>query len=144
MNVYDFDGTIYEGDSTVDFYMYSLWVKPSLIRYLPKQVAGLLLYNLHIITKTQFKEYFFCFLRGFDRRSVVLDFWDKRRGKIGMWYLSKQKPNDVIISASPEFLLKPICEQLGIRILIASKVSPKTGEFTGKNCYGGGKGKAIL
>ena len=44
MNVYDFDGTIYDGDSTIDFFFYSLKKKPSLICYLPKQATGFLLY----------------------------------------------------------------------------------------------------
>ena len=44
--------------------------------------------------------------------------------------------SDLIISASPEFLLKPICGILGIKHLIASKVSPVDGKYTGKNCHG--------
>ena len=32
MNVYDFDGTIYNGDSTIDFYIYALKSKPSIIK----------------------------------------------------------------------------------------------------------------
>ncbi|MDE6357601.1 MAG: haloacid dehalogenase-like hydrolase, partial [Eubacteriales bacterium] len=46
---------------------------------------------------------------------------------------------DIIISASPEFLLKPICEKLGIKYLIASKVDKKTGKYEGLNCYGAEK-----
>ena len=41
-----------------------------------------------------------------------------------------------MISASPEFLLKPICARLGIRHLLASRVDPKTGLYTGANCHG--------
>lgn len=37
MNVYDFDGTIYDGDSSVDFFLYALKRMPSLIRYAPRQ-----------------------------------------------------------------------------------------------------------
>ena len=42
----------------------------------------------------------------------------------------------MIISASPEFLLKPICKKLGIKYLIASRVDPSTGMYLGENCYG--------
>ena len=38
MNVYDFDKTIYRGDSTKDFYFFLLRRHPVLIRYLPKQI----------------------------------------------------------------------------------------------------------
>ena len=34
------------------------------------------------------------------------------------------------------FLLKPICNRIGIKHLIASEVDPKTGMFTGENCRG--------
>ena len=42
----------------------------------------------------------------------------------------------MLISASPEFVLAPICRELGISALIASQVDPKTGKYTGKNCSG--------
>ena len=35
MNIYDFDGTLYDGDSTFDFILYSLKKHPSLLRFLP-------------------------------------------------------------------------------------------------------------
>ena len=37
MNVYDFDGTIYDGDSSVDFWLYSIRKKPSVfLKCLPE------------------------------------------------------------------------------------------------------------
>ncbi|MEE0264705.1 MAG: haloacid dehalogenase-like hydrolase, partial [Acutalibacteraceae bacterium] len=41
-----------------------------------------------------------------------------------------------IISASPEFLLELPCQMLGIKYLMASRVDPKTGKYTGENCHG--------
>ena len=136
MNVYDFDGTIYDGDSTVDFYLYSLKRNPALLRYLPKQAWGFLLYFCKRIGKTQLKEYFFSFLCGIEVQSTVESFWEQNQKKIYTWYLNQQKQDDIIISASPVFLLKPICNRIGIKHLIASEVDPKTGMFTGENCRG--------
>lgn len=136
MNVYDFDGTIYRGDSTVDFYLFALKKKPGLLRYLPKQMWGAILYVMKRIGKTEFKEYFYSFLSGMDGEKLLDDFWKQNRDKIGRWYLDRQQPDDMIISASPEFLLKPICESLGIRCLIASKVDIRSGKYTGRNCRG--------
>ena len=48
MNGYDFDKTIYDGDSTIDFYIYSLKRNITLIRYLPIQVYGFILYTVVI------------------------------------------------------------------------------------------------
>lgn len=136
MNVYDFDGTIYSGDSTVDFFLYVLKHRPSLICYVPKQAFGFLLYGLKRISKTKLKEYFFSFLSGIDAEKLAEDFWDQNQNKIFAWYFNQQKQDDIVISASPRFLLQPICGRLGIRHLIASEVDPKTGTFAGENCRG--------
>lgn len=136
MNVYDFDGTIYDGDSTVDFYLFALKHQPSLIRYLPRQFCGLLLFVLGRINKTQFKEYFFCYLPGIDAEELAQSFWKSKQSRIFDWYLRQKRPDDIIISASPEFLLKPICQRLGVNRLIASQVCAQTGLFAGENCRG--------
>ena len=136
MNVYDFDGTIYDGDSSVDFFLYALKRKPSLLFYILRQAWGFLLYGMKRISKTELKEYFFSFLSGLDAEKLAEDFWDQNHRKIYKWYLDQQHPDDIIISASPEFLLQPICSRLEIRHLIASKVDPETGMFAGENCRG--------
>lgn len=136
MNVYDFDGTIYDGDSTIDFFLFALKHKPSLLWYGPKQAWGFFLYGLKKISKTELKEYFFSFLSGIDAEKMTEAFWDKNHDKIYKWYLDQKQSDDIIISASPEFLLKPICRRLEIRHLIASKVNAQSGKFDGKNCRG--------
>ena len=136
MNVYDFDGTIYNGDSTVDFFLYALKSKPALIRYLPKQFLGFALYGIKRIEKTKLKEYFFSFLPAIEVEKLTKSFWEQSQTKVFEWYLKQKRPDDIIISASPEFLLKPICRRLGINYLIASKVDTQSGKFVGKNCYG--------
>ena len=136
MNVFDFDGTIYNGDSTVDFFLFALKRKPSLVLFFPKQAIGFLLYGIKRIGKTELKEYFLSFLAGLDAEELAEDFWKQNHSKISPWYPETQKPDDIVISASPEFLLKPICKRLGIRHLIASKVDAQTGKFSGENCRG--------
>jgi HAD superfamily phosphoserine phosphatase-like hydrolase len=136
MNAYDFDGTIYDGDSSVDFFLYALKQKPSLLRYIPRQAWGFLLYGMKRISKTELKEYFFNFLSGMDAEKLAEDFWNQNQHKIYEWYLDQQQPDDIIISASPEFLLKPICQRLGIQHLIASTVDAQSGKFSGENCRG--------
>ena len=136
MNVYDFDGTIYNGDSTVDFFRYALKKNPALIRFLPRQLAAIVLYKLKRIDKTRLKEHFFCFLRGIDAPRLTESFWDAHQRNIFDWYRKQQQADDVVISASPEFLLRPICKRLGIVHLIASEVDSSTGAFSGENCRG--------
>ena len=137
MNAYDFDKTIYDGDSTADFYLFSLKRHPKILLLAPSLLGSAArYYAFKSGTKTQFKEVMYCFLRYCDTERDVADFWNKNKAKIKRYYLSQQKPDDVIISASPEFLLQPICNRLGINSLIASRVDPKTGKYTGENCHG--------
>lgn len=136
MNVYDFDGTIYDGDSTVDFYLYALKKHPLLLRYLPVQAKGFALYAMKKIDKNCLKQHFYSFLKGVSGEALVESFWDSHQNKIYPWYLQQQKTDDVVISASPDFLLRPICSRLGIACLIASDVDPATGTCLGENCRG--------
>lgn len=143
-NVYDFDKTIFDGDSTQKFYLYLLKKYPKIAIYLPMQFIYFIPFALKIIPKTLFKEKFYsCFkiIKNIDED--VLDFWEKNIGGIKKFYYENKKDTDIIISASPEFLLEPICKKLGIKYLIASKVDKKTGVYTGLNCYGKEKVKRL-
>ncbi len=137
MNVYDFDNTIYRGDSTVDFLFYCMKRYPAVSRRLP-QIAGKGVSYLTGRTRLQaFKESLFSFLPLLpDYQTAVASFWDGHLRYIKPWYLHRQREDDVIISASPEFLLSPACEKLGVSSLLASPVDPRTGRFEGKNCHG--------
>ena len=137
MNVYDFDGTIYDGDSSIDFYLFCIKRKPSILfRSIIKQLSGAILYAIKRIPKEKYKEKYFSFLKYVSTNDQLLnDFWSTKSKKIKKWYLNQKAKSDVIISASPEFLLKPICNRLGVS-LIASKVDPSTGRFARKNCHG--------
>jgi putative flippase GtrA len=145
MNAYDFDQCIYAGDSTLDFHRFCLRRQPALLRYFFCQLWGLTLYAFGFIKKTALKQRFFCFLQGVrDIDSTVDAFWQTHAQKIGGWYLSRKAQDDLIISASPTFLLQPYCDSLGIGHLIASRVDPATGQFSGENCYGAEKPKRLL
>lgn len=136
LNVYDFDKTIYDGDSSIDFYLFCLKRKKSIILLLPKQVFAMILYKLKIKDKEYFKSQFFSFVKKIDNIDKTVEvFWKQKIVKIKTWYKKQSKTSDVIISASPEFLLKPLEKKLKIKV-VASKVSKKTGTFLGKNCYG--------
>lgn len=142
MNAYDFDGTIYDGDSTLDFYLFCLKRHPALLRYLPVQGYAIIQYALQYCNKTQMKERFYSFLDGLTQvEEEVKVFWQSHKRKIAEWYLENQKDDDVVISASPEFLLREICIELGIRHLIASRVDCASGKYYGENCYGTEKEK---
>lgn len=137
MNVYDFDNTIYHGDSSLRFYAFCLRKRPAIVRCFPTQLCGLIRYFLKRDSLEQFKSKFFSFFRLIDTEKYVLDFWKKEKERIRPWYLSQKAESDVIISASPELLLKPICDELNVR-LIATQVD-KSGKLLSKNCKGKNK-----
>lgn len=143
INVYDFDHTIYDGDASLDFYLFSVRRKPTLLGYLPFQLWHALLFIFGTEDRTIFKGNFFCFLRGIDSEKYVHDFWDGHFEKIKDWYLHADHQQDVIISASPEFLLKPAFERVKAHTLIATRMNPKTGIITGKKLSRGRKSSAI-
>lgn len=137
MNVYDFDDTIYDGDSTFNFYKFCLRRKPWLILGLWRVFVPFVLYLLGKGSKTEFKEKIYeSFIPKIDLESYLEKFWDKNMSKIKKFYLDTQKDDDIIISASPYFLLKPCIDKLGIKYLYASKVDAKTGKYDGINCHG--------
>ncbi len=137
LNVYDFDHTIYHGDCMFDFYFFCIMQKPTLLRYLPYQCWSAALFVLRIKTRTALKSSFFVFLNGIeDIDSLVNSFWDQHIDRIKQWYLVQKKSTDVIVTASPYFLVRPVLEQLDIKALIATNMDVKTGKITGKNCRG--------
>lgn len=137
MNVYDFDKTIYKNDSTADFFIFCMKRHPAILKLMPSITAWYIRhYVLKKCSKTEFKERIFQFVKYIDYEKDIADFWAKNKRKIKGFYLENQKDDDVIISASPLFVIKPVCDELGIKHLMASNVDVKTGKYDGINCHG--------
>lgn len=136
MNVYDFDGTIYEGDSTRDFWKFSVSRHPGCLKTLPLAAILGLGYALKIVDRDTFKSKFYPFLSAIpDIDKEIEIFWETHEKNLMPWYFKQKRDDDLIMSASPQFLLDPICEKLGVK-LIASPVDKKTGKLLGPNNHG--------
>lgn len=137
VNLYDFDNTIYKGDSSTDFFFYSLMKYPYIIKCVPRIIKDAIRYKLKKISKTEMKETNFSFLKSIPNvDNLVASFWQTHSCYIKDFYLEKKHDKDIIISASPEFLLKPITDELKVMDLIGSKVDKLSGKFDGLNCHG--------
>lgn len=138
MNVFDFDKTIFKGDSTAKFYKYCLKKYPRVWLHIPSMgVAFTKFYVFKKGTKTQCKEVFYRFLTAIpDVDAAVEDFWSKNIDGVFDWYKKIHDETDIVISASPEFLLEGVCQKLGVAKMMASKVDKKTGKYQGENCHG--------
>ncbi len=134
MNVYDFDKTIYPRDSTAQFYLWCLRRYPAAWLTLPCTIWAFTCLGLKIKPKTRCKQIFYHFLRHVPAAAPET-FWREHIGDVCPWYLAQQRPDDLVISASPEFLLRPVSNALGFA-LMASPVDQDTGVYQGENCHG--------
>lgn len=136
-NIYDFDGTIYDGDASLDFYFYCLRKYPFLVFVAPYQLFHVALFFLRLESRTKVKSKFFIFLKFINNvDDLVEDFWEKNKNKIKKWYLEQKQNSDLIISASPLFLIGPIASILKVKEPVATLVDEKTGKVQGLNCHG--------
>ena len=75
MNAYDFDKTIYDGDSTADFYMFCLKKHKSIILLAPSLLCAFCrFYIFRGGTKTEFKEKMYRFLTKCNAEKEVTEF----------------------------------------------------------------------
>ena len=137
MNAYDFDKTIYKKDSSTDFFIYMLLSRPYLLVFLPWFLIVLTFYGCKAISKKKTKECLFFFIPWYKNLDKIVNkFWEKHANGIKEWYARQRKEDDVIISASLGFILKPIMDTLNIKNWIATNYSIETGKIYGNNCYG--------
>ena len=137
MNVYDFDNTIFTPDSSRCFFLFCLRHYPrAVVNALPPSAEEGIWYLLQGRKDAKaLKQAVFSFLNRLDNvEAVVEEFWACYTDHLQAWYLEQKQPDDVIISASPEFLLQPMTDRLGVR-LIATRMNPYTGQIKGRNCH---------
>ena len=144
MNVYDFDGTIYDGESSVEFIRAYLKHDLGILKFIPGIAKAMLKYQKGAITFDDFMKnyaakitYFFA-KNNVDLMPLVKDFWDRHEKQIKPFYAHVHREDDVIITASPEFMMYDICERIGVKHLIATDFDIKTGEVK-KACFREGK-----
>lgn len=137
MNVYDFDKTILKYDSSFRFFVFCFKTYKETRRLWARQLSQAALYAVGVISTKTFKERLFAFVRYVpDIDTAVFRFWEAEYQHIGKWYLAQKQSSDIIISASPEFLLAPIAKTLGVKTLIGTRMNPVTGLIEGPNCKG--------
>lgn len=138
MNGYDFDKTIYDGDSSTDFFWHMVLTRTYLLLFFPWFLIVVMLYGFKVLSQKKTKECLFFFIpwykKGLDE--IVEKFWDKRIDRVFDWYKAQQKEDDLIISASLDFVLMPAIRRLGIKNCLCTLYNRDTGKIIGENCYG--------
>lgn len=134
MNVFDFDNTIYDGESTLDLFFYYIIRKPWLIKHLPAVLKAFARYKKGEISLTEAIERYVPMvekdaLRVFDFEKDPPAFWDKHMKKIKPLYEQLRSDDDLIITASPDFSIEEVCRRLGIKRYLTSRVNRQTGKI---------------
>ena len=139
MNGYDFDKTIYPGDSATHFFWWCARRYPAALSVLPRAGLKAVIHARDREIHGALKETIYSFLRFVpDVPAEVGAFWDRNINRIYPWYLSQRRADDVIISASPAFLVGEACRRLGVKC-IATDMDPATGRLRSRNCRAGEK-----
>ena len=130
MNVYDFDGTIYHPDCSIDFAFWCMNRHPSMyITFFPRALADLIRYKLGKLPHHRMMRRFFSYLTKIDDFDVQIErFWDRHERNIAQWYLAQKRPDDMIITASPACVMAPIARRLGVRV-VATEYDREYGVF---------------
>ena len=158
MRVFDFDGTIYDGESLFDLYMFSARYEPKVLRHLAQVLRYAVQYKMGRATLAQME-------RGVggvtcdylhdvaaSRRilrlggaapdaglageaaiaegvsALVNEFWNRHMDRIKPWY--EPRPDDVILTASFDVTVGEACRRLGLNRLVSSTVDPRTMRVT--------------
>lgn len=138
MNGYDFDATILKGNTVQRFWWYCSVRFVYLWLLLPEILLANVLFLLHVINKEiylRMMEFFVVFVP--NKRKQAVRFWNKNQKHVKQWYLDAKKENDVVVSASPDFLLDEICSRLQVKC-ICTKTRP-CGLPQTVHCYGAQK-----
>ena len=136
MNVYDFDETIFTGDSEDRFFTF-MFAKKGFRHYKINFKFFDLLHKMHIITKTRSREHQYAFLKKIDDLDATLNaYWDEVGKYMKPWYNDVKRDDDIIASGTPRFLLGPIMKKLGLTNLVATEMDPHTSKIDGDFAVG--------
>lgn len=147
MNVYDFDNTIYKGESVVDFFLYFLKRDPKLLSYIPKVIKALVDYKSQKISIDEAMSEYGIIVEEYCRKTGNLEehirkFWDENISKIKPFYFDIREDDDVILSAGFDVVLAEMGRRLGVKNIVASETDLSNSKILSL-CFSENKVKAF-
>lgn len=127
MKVFDFDNTLYRGESSLDFSLYMIHRNKKILLYLPVIFSNAVRYKLCLVGKEELEKTINDYMKILIRsREEILDlvtsFWARNARKLDRRMISLIEPEDVIVTAGPSFLLDGIRSQLRTDHILSSEV----------------------
>ena len=134
MKVFDFDNTIYDGESFVDFFCFCVRKKKSLIFKIPTVLYVAILYKMNKLSIDDLYIKASKLTKVITNNKADIDeyvnmFWQKNKKKLKQNMLDKIRKEDIIITASPDILIKGIASKLKTKNIISSILNVDTGKF---------------
>ncbi|CAM3236637.1 HAD family hydrolase [Streptobacillus felis] len=136
--VYDFDKTVYGGETSTDFMRFFLKRNPKYIFRIYKVFPSLFYYKKDL---KKSKEIFFEILNQIEidyLKKEISEFWKVNKNKIFPWVYNEiinNKKNSeelILISATPEIFLEEISKELGFDKLIGTRFIKQERYFLSK------------
>ena len=144
--VYDFNKTIYNGETSTDFMLFFLKRNPKYIIRIFNALYSLVYYKKNL---KKSKEIFFKILNGLDIKFLkeeINEFWKVKKDKKFSWVYDEIFENKkiadelILISATPSIFLDGISKELGFDKLLSTKFENLNEVFNSKiigaNCKG--------
>ena len=127
MNAFDFDNTIYRGESPVDFALFLIKHNKRIILYLPTIVYNSIKYKLCWVSIEKWEKKINAFLRTFslskeELLQLVKQFWAVNHHKLDKRMLKRIREDDIIITAGPSFLIEGIREYLKTERILGTDI----------------------
>lgn len=134
MKVFDFDNTIYKGESTFDFALYVVKRKKSLLRYLPAFLWLLFSYKVARMDvqtyQRKLEKYTKQFLANKDFiLECVKEFWEENIDRIYPHMLKMIHEDDVIITTCPDFLIDELRDIIPTNHILSTKIDLDQGKI---------------
>ncbi len=129
MNVYDFDDTIYNGESIVDFFVFCLKKDYRLIAYVPTAIYLLKKYKKNQLDIKELEAYIERFInQAIDiekYEQYIEEFWKCNSKKLKPQFMEQIEENDIIITGCPSFLFDAIKNKINTEHIICSDFDMK-------------------
>ena len=134
MKVFDFDNTIYDGESLVDFFCFCVRKKKSLIFKILTFLYAAILYKTNKLSIDDLYTKASKLTKVITNNKADIDeyvnmFWQKNKKKLKQNMLDKIRKEDIIITASPDILIKGIASKFKTKNIISSILNVDTGKF---------------
>jgi phosphoserine phosphatase len=130
MKVFDFDSTIYRGESPVDFTFFMIRHNKKIIRYVPRILFCLASYKLHLIKKEKLESLSNEFIEKVlddpdSLNEFVSQFWATHARKLNPDIVKLIDSGDVIITASPSFLINGVSDLINTKHILGTEIDLK-------------------